>query len=283
MFNSQYAALFAFRSVGKGNYHSMQWTAKKQFSDGSLMTFNYTLAKSIDLTSAAENQAAFDNPNLSSTGVILNSYNTALNRAVSDYDVRHQVSAFGVYQIPVGRSKKFLSNANGAVNAILGGWQLGGIWTQTSGLPRSVSNNGVWPTNWNFSGYAQQVTPLATSSGATKNAPGISGNSGPNIFSDPNVAYSSFDNALAGQIGSRNVVRGDGYFSIDMNLNKRFIMPYNEHHTLQFRWEVFNITNTVRFNVTSASLNYNSNGSFGKYIDLLNQPRVMQFGLRYEF
>ncbi len=283
MFNSQYAALFGFRSVGKGDYHAMQWTAKKQFSEGSLFTFNYTFSKSIDLTSAAENQAAFDNPNLGSSGIILNSYNTALNRAVSDYDIRHQFTSFGVYQIPVGNGRKFLSNSNGVVNAILGGWQLGGIWTQTSGLPRSVNNSGVWPTNWNFSGFAQQVTPLATSSGSTKNATGISGDSGPNIFGDPKIAYSSFDNALAGQIGSRNVVRGDGYFSIDMNLNKRFIMPFNEHHSLQFRWEVFNITNTVRFNVATASLNYNSNGSFGKYIDLLNQPRVMQFGLRYEF
>lgn len=93
-----------------------------------------------------------------------------------------------------------------------------------------------------------------------------------------------------GGVGSRNNIRGDGYFAIDMGLSKRWQMPWSEKHNLQFRWETFNITNTARFDAffASGSLNnpnpaINPGSSFGRYNDQLTQPRVMQFALRYEF
>jgi hypothetical protein len=64
-------------------------------------------------------------------------------------------------------------------------------------------------------------------------------------------------------------------------------MPYSEGHSLQIRWEVFNVTNTPRFDVRSVSDQGNNfltiSSSFGKYTGVLTRPRVMQFGLRYEF
>ena len=61
-------------------------------------------------------------------------------------------------------------------------------------------------------------------------------------------------------------------------------MPYKDgKHSLQFRWETFNLTNTAKFDVNSASLDISIGGTFGRYSDQLTQPRVMQFGLRYEF
>jgi len=86
-------------------------------------------------------------------------------------------------------------------------------------------------------------------------------------------------------------VRGDGYAGLDMALSKRWKMPW-ENHSLQFRWNVFNVPNLHRFNVQSgvqsgaacsciASMQYPQ--TFGDYTGLLTQPRVMQFDLRYEF
>ena len=60
-------------------------------------------------------------------------------------------------------------------------------------------------------------------------------------------------------------------------------MPWSEGQSLQFRWEVFNVTNTPVFNVQTASLALYAGPTFGNYTSLLNQPRVMQFALRYEF
>ena len=99
---------------------------------------------------------------------------------------------------------------------------------------------------------------------------------------------------LAGQIGSRNVIRGQGPFSLDMGLSKRFyLFAYKDQpHTLQFRAEAFNITNTVRFDPNSqANVNSNSGGimsladpnKFGQYSSTFGTPRVFQFSARYEF
>ena len=93
----------------------------------------------------------------------------------------------------------------------------------------------------------------------------------------------SFEFTLIGSSGSRNSLRGDGMFIINTGVGKRFIMPYNEGHSIQFRWETFNMTNSVRFDPRSLSLSLTSVGSFGKYTNTLTSPRQMQFGLRYEF
>jgi hypothetical protein len=277
MFNGQYSSLLGYSSVGKGNYHAMQWTIRKRFNSGSLIEFNYTFAKSIDLTSAAESDFGGG-----SYGIILNSYNRALNKGVSDFDITHQVGGYAVYALPFGHGQKFLSNSNKVVNGFLGGWSLSTLYQITSGLPRSVLNSGSWPTNWSYSGFASQVGPDPVVS-TTKNAPGINGVGGPNFFPDPAAARASYDYSYAGQIGQRNGIRGDGFFTIDMNLAKKFVMPYKETHSLQFRWEVFNVPNVVRFDINQASLDVGNTGTFGKYSGTLNQARVMQLGLRYGF
>ena len=103
------------------------------------------------------------------------------------------------------------------------------------------------------------------------------------MFPDPNAAFAAFELTWPGESGTRNPIRGDGFFTVDAGLGKRFVMPYNEKHSIQFRAEAFNVTNTVRFDVNQSSLTLGSQGSFGKYNGTLNSPRVMQFGARYEF
>jgi len=119
--------------------------------------------------------------------------------------------------------------------------------------------------------------------GHVKNVATPSGGSGPNMFVEPTKALGAFDFELPGGVGTRNPVRGDGVFNIDTSLAKRFTMPWSEKHTLQFRWETFNLTNTAKFDVYTASLDIAASGTFGAYQDMLTQPRVMQFSLRYQF
>jgi hypothetical protein len=188
---------------------------------------------------------------------------------------------FAIWELPVGKGKRFLGSAPGVVQAILGGWQLSGSWFQSSGLVGAASNGSVWPTSWGPAPYATQISRPVQQT--TKNAPAVVGESGPNIFPDPVLGRESFDFTLIGSSGSRNSLRGDGMFLINTGVGKRFIMPYNEGHSLQFRWETFNLTNSVRFDPDSLSLSLTSVGSFGKYTNTLTSPRQMQFGLRYEF
>ena len=115
------------------------------------------------------------------------------------------------------------------------------------------------------------------------------GNGTVNVFADPAAAQQDFTLPLPGGVGSRNVLRGDGYAGLDMSLVKRWKMPYNEAHSLQFHWDVFNVPNLTRFNAQSIGSSAlltsvtQQPGSFGAYTSLLTQPRVMQFALRYEF
>jgi hypothetical protein len=265
-YNDQYSFLRALRSVGFGSYHAMQWSARKRFANGDQIDFNYTFSKSIDLGSRPENSTASD-------GTIINAWNRSQFRGVSDYDARHQANANWVYGLPVFKGNK-----------ILGGWQVGGLFRVSSGLPVSVSVGRVYPTNWNAPGYATP-TGLGFADGTNVNAPApvAGGASGPNIFQDPQAALGAWEFTLPGQSGSRNTVRGDGNFNIDMNLAKSFVMPWSEKQNVQFRWEVFNVTNSTRFDPKAISLSLTTSGSFGKYNDTFTLPRVMQFTLRYNF
>src|SRR5271157_5346019 len=103
----------------------------------------------------------------------------------------------------------------------------------------------------------------------------------PEVFANPtDVAANSYRLAYPGESGIRNNLRGQGYFGVDMGLSKSF--KITERQNLQFRWEVFNITNSVRFDVHSLAPSL-VNSSFGTYSGTLTNSRVMQFALRYSF
>ena len=272
MYNRQYSYLRTLRSIGFGSYNAFQLTARKRWTDGDQVELNYTWSKSIDMASTPENSTG-------TQGIITNAFSRRQFRAPSDYDARHQWNANFVYGMPFGKGEKW-STENGLLNAIVGGWQLSGLYRQASGLPTSVGNGRFWPTNWNITGYATAVDTFAD--GTNKSAPAPpGGRGGVNIFQDPAAAVKAFSFTAPGQTGGRNIVRGDGNFNIDLGLGKRFNIT--EAQTLQFRWEVFNVTNSVRFDPLSATADLSNLGSFGRYTDTLSLPRVMQFALRYEW
>jgi hypothetical protein len=215
---------------------------------------------------------------------LVNAFDPNARRGVSDFDTTHQINTNWIVQLPFGKGKRY-ANASGGADAVIGGWELSGIVRWTSGFPFTVDNGNFWPTNWDEQGIAQLVVKPNT--GRFRQADGSV-----SAFANPTAAFNDFQHPFPGQSGSRNVIRGDGYAGLDMALNKRWMMPI-EGHSLQFRWEVFNVPNLHRFNVDSglqtgtacaciASLQQLPSG-FGDYTGLLTQPRVMQFALRYEF
>jgi hypothetical protein len=275
--DDQFSALSAWRSVGYSNYHSMQAVFRKRFSQGFQFDFNYTLSKSFDYSSVVERNGSF-------SGFIVNSWAPGQRKAISDFDMRHQINSNWIYEMPFGKNKYFGKKLNSVGDAFIGGWQLGGVFRWTSGLPVSVGNGRFWPTNWNITGFATRTGALPVQE-TTKNAPAAAagGTPGPNLFPDPATALKSYSFTRPGETGERNGVRGDGLFTIDFNLLKTWKLPF-EGHTVQFRWEVFNATNSVRFDPLSTTLDLGSGrANFGKYSTTLTQSRVMQFALRYEF
>jgi hypothetical protein len=127
------------------------------------------------------------------------------------------------------------------------------------------------------------VPPAQTTSNGP--APTKSGVSGPNLFADPAATFAGYGLPLAGDSGQRNGIRGNGFFGIDLGIGKRFSLYTikDQPHTLQFRAESFNITNSVRFDPYTASVSILNPARFGQYTATLTKPRVFQFSLRYEF
>ena len=284
-YNPQYTSLFALRSIGFSNYNALQATLRHQMSHGFQFDFNYTYSKSIDLCSDAERVGNSSALNFSGGCQMFNAWSPDLFKAVSDFDTTHQFNANWIVDLPFGRGRPYANHVNHGVDAAIGGWQLSGLFRWTSGFPYTIYNNPAdYPTDWYWEGAAMP-TVSHVQSGAY-HLP----NGNVNLFQHPDTAQSLFNPALPGQVGVRNFVRGDGFFGIDLGLSKRWHMPWNEKHSLALRWEVFNVTNSTRFdfndqNSSSASESNNSIAvpNFGNYTHLMTNPRVMQFALRYEF
>jgi hypothetical protein len=282
--NNQAFSMYGWSSIGNSSYNALQVNLRKQFSQGVQFDLNYTYSKSLDITSAASRVgfAVYGYTNIGLVGSRLaNAFSPNLARAPSDFDLTHQFNLDWVAELPFGKGRAFASNARGVTNAFIGNWQLSGIARWTSGFPFSVDGGQRWPTDWFLTAVGQMTSRPKTGT--------FKGNGTVNAFADPAAAQQDFTLPLPGQVGSRNVLRGDGYAGLDMSLVKNWKMPYHEAQSIQFRWEVFNVPNLTRFNAQSigsssllTSLTQQPN-SFGAYTSLLTQPRVMQFALRYEF
>jgi hypothetical protein len=143
---------------------------------------------------------------------------------------------------------------------------------------------GGWPTNWNRRSYGVRINDIQSN-------PNRGGADPANLFADPEAAFHSFRNSLPGERGDRNVFRYPAFVTLDMGLAKSWGMPWNEKHELQFRWEVFNVTNTQPLTsvdgftlaVDPSLPETTPTGSFGNFTAIQGSPRVMQFGLRFSF
>jgi hypothetical protein len=282
-YSPQYSSLYGLRTVTNANYNAMQVTLQHKMTHGVQFDFNYTYGKSIDISSDAERVGAWGGLG----GQIINSFAPQAGRAVSDFDLRHQFNTNFIWEMPFGRGRGIAHDVNRGVDALIGGWQLSGLFRWTSGFPVTVDNGGQYPTNYQLEGHADYLMPATTGTYYTGNNGNVT--TYPNLFANGNNAYLSFGYGFPGETGARNELRGPGFFGLDLGLAKRWKMPWSEGQSLQFRWEVFNVTNSVRFDVQSAnayeggSLSNGNSATFGNFSGTLTNPRIMQFALRYEF
>jgi hypothetical protein len=233
---------------------------------GLYFDFNYTWSHSIDNGSAAESGAGQQG------AAIQNIFNINEFRGSSDFDIRHNVTANVVYDLPLGQGKMLFANAKPWVNKLVGGWQVSSLSRWHTGVPSTVAGNLAYNANYWLSSLAIMTSPVA--SGGVR----IDQNGNPSIF--PNTSAStSFNDELPGHSGTKAAVRLAGMFVTDMTLSKAFALPW-EGQKISLRAEAFNVFNNVNF--ISPSLALTSPATFGEYQGVMD-PRVMQFAIRYEF
>jgi hypothetical protein len=283
----QYSSLDSWASIGNSAYNSGQLSLRHH-SGGLSFDLNYTYSKSTDIGSNAERVSVFEGLGFSSQ--IINAWSPQQLRGPSDFDTTHAINVNWVYELPVGKGKHFGTGMGKLADAVLGGWQTSGLWRWSTGYPFSVYPFYSWPTNWDLESNAILVgKPPKTGQFIVAQA---GGGTGPNVFqnpgitnsTDPNAAVNQFRDAYPGESGQRNELRGPGSFNIDMGLSKEW--KITESQNLKFSWEVFNVTNSVRFdagNIQNVNNYTDSPSSFGNFINTLFKPRVMQLGARYNF
>ncbi|MGI8989719.1 MAG: TonB-dependent receptor domain-containing protein [Bryobacteraceae bacterium] len=237
-------------NVGNSSYHSAQARLEKRFSQGLTFTLAYTFSKLIDDASSYFSQTIFTGPVLNNTGAA-DAFNRRLEKDLSSGDIPRVFSAGWVYRIPKWGK--------------IAGWEVAGLVRVQSGDTVPVTE----ATNNNASlGYAAQR---------------------PNRIGDPNSltgrsAGEWFNTAaftLAPQFtigtSSRNPVRGPGLQEADLMVGKTFRIT--ERIGVEFRAEVFNVTNTPPLN--------DPNGSFGSAafgtIASAGNPRDFEFALKVHF
>lgn len=272
--DDQFSSLYAWRSIGNSAYNGLQLTLRHVMSSGLQFDFNYTYSKSMDIGSNAERINEFEGGGFASQ--VINSWAPGQLRGPSDFDMKHQINSNWVYELPVGRGRRFGGGMNKFAEAVFGGWGLSGIIHWTSGLPFSMGSGAGWSTNWQLEGQSVQTGPTGKI-GVFRDSAG-----NPNMFQTPSQAIGAFRFPYPGESGQRNNLRGPGYFELDNGLYKSW--KVTEGRNLKFAWEAFNVTNTPRFDAAQAAYNFNlTSGIFGAYTNTLSVPRVMQFSLRFEF
>lgn len=293
----QYGALAAWSTIGNSNYNALTVSVRQRLTTLT-MDFNYTYSHSLDDSSGLQSDFGFGSAN-NSGPFIENPIRQGSNYGNSDFDIRHLINASAVWQMPFGKGRAFMNTDNRALQTVLGGWQLAGIFRWNTGLPiGSPFDDARWATNWNVQANVTPITPLhtcptrvGTSAPVGTGAPKLFGGSGCDIT----AIYQSFRNAYPGETGPRNYIRLPGYANVDLGVAKTINMPWSERQQLQLRLDVFNVANKQSFGLIDLSRTgfgvardpglrgLNPPDNWSNFTQIQGQPRVMQVGARFSF
>jgi hypothetical protein len=188
-----------------------------------------------------------------------------------------------IYDLPFGRGRSFAASAPFWANELIGGWEV-------SGLPSWHTGNTYFAAaNAYVAGFANDAPAILIGPLAPLKTR-INGGEGARVsaYTDPTAALSEFTGPVGFQIGTRNNLRGPGWFNLDLGLGKTFPV-YGDKVNLKFRADAFNSTNHPSFGLPSASNTYGADITeaegvpFGTINSTASTARVLQGALRLEF
>ena len=237
--------------TGEGNYKGVDLSFEKRFHDGYSYRVSYTVGEARD--QAPEHLNA-------SSGRPQNGRDLASWEASSDFDIRHRLSGNFIAELPFGKDKPMLNTGIG--RHLLGGWLASGILSARTGRPYTVTqgNNNV----------GAGATGLPNLTGDPKGAGTVEQWFNPAAFT--RVTSGTFGNA------GRNILRGPGWLSFDISLQRRIDVTHRVNTTL--RWDIFNVFNRANFGLPDSNI---VNATAGVISTLGGDPRVMQLSLRLGF
>jgi hypothetical protein len=244
-------------------YHSLQASLNRRFTSGLLLKAAYTYSRAINVADYSDwTSFAWNAPSVFDR-----------NRAPAGYNIPHIFQFAYVYELPFGGGKRWAND--GAGKAILGGWQINGIFSSFQGRQFTVTASG---SSLNMPGNQQTADQVKE----TVEKLGNVGDDG--TFFDTS-AFTPVTEVRFGTVG-RNTMRGPGVVNMDLGLFRTFKLT--EKLNLQFRAEAFNMSNTPHFGNPNGNANSSNFGKItstpsGSTRDALGRSREFRFGLRLSF
>jgi hypothetical protein len=259
---------------------------EKQFKGGLTFLATYTWSKAMsdagDLLNGGNDNVGYRAPDVPGFGI-------HRDYALANFDIRNVFHFSGGYELPFGKGKHFMSDASGITDKMVGGWSVQWITTLQGGQPirLSCANNTLQQVNCGalFTGQPVKLGLHTDSNGK------LSWFGNPAAFTDP--ATCAAGACTFANLGGVTQIPGPGFHRLDFSIFKDF--PINEKRKLQFRTEIFNLTNHPNFNspgfggngvvAIGGSTNFTSSnfGEIGSTRDNPYDPRQIQFALKFLF
>ncbi|OFW02531.1 MAG: hypothetical protein A3G20_05440 [Acidobacteria bacterium RIFCSPLOWO2_12_FULL_59_11] len=287
--NPAFSDIYILASDAQSFYNSLQLSASKSLSRGLSLQTNYTLSKSVDDASSH------------STGAGQYGRMRALNRAPSDFDARHRLAFNYFYTLPQGSGQRWWNS--GLLEQVFGSWRLGGILSFRTGIQFHPTAN-VRTPGYLFATDRPNLLPGRNNNpvkGVSEGCETVQAGQKlgtRELYFDPCV-FSAPPPGTLGNVGC-NTITGPSQFTMDLSLQKDFSL--DSKRRLQFRGELFNLTNHPNFNrpaggggvaflpatvldpITGANRRVISRNSFaGRIAETATNPRQIQFALRLTF
>ena len=278
LLNPEFSRLEWYSSGSYSNYHGLRTSVSHSTAAGLQLQANYTFSKAMDTLSA------HISGELGDSGV-QNGFDIPGNYGLADFHVAHNFSSNFNYALPIGQGRMFGSGMGPVANAILGGWQVSGVFSAQSGTPLSVSGNEAF-SHERFSGSRPDLAPGGDINPTFDEQVPFPGGPGLLWFDGSTTNFVNQGLGPDGEIPSgfygnlgRNTVIGPGLVSMDFSLLKNF--SWGEERDVQFRAEFFNLFNTPQFSQPSADITSSNVGRIDSAIE--NSARQVQLALRLTF
>ncbi|MBS1825439.1 MAG: carboxypeptidase regulatory-like domain-containing protein [Acidobacteria bacterium] len=235
------------RFDGYSWYHSLQANIEKRFSKGYTVALNYTFSKFMQ---ASETYQADDPRPV---------------EVISDMDRPHRIAMSGIWELPFGRGKKFMTNAGSIASRVVGGWQLNGVYTYQSGAP----------INWGNIIFGGNINNIKKSSGSQTVAEWFNTGAG-------------FEKAAAQQLASNvrwfplrfGFIRADNINNFDLSMIKN--TQVFEKLNIQFKAEFLNALNHPLFPAPNTTPTVSAFGQIAAS-NQANYPRRTQLNVKFIF
>jgi hypothetical protein len=237
--------------VGINNYNALQANFKHRFGQGLIFTASYTYSKFLSDVGGPEEWGSINGDQGGSS--IRNFYDLKADWSVDGDDIPHSLVLNYVYDVPVGRGKRFGASMNAVEDAVAGGWQVTGITTAQSGFPMSIGPSGNAASVYGGNQHADLTgAPFKSGScGGANGAPAIPVGKRYCFFNP--AAFKAPDDYTFGTAPRYfSNLRSPGYVDEDLAIQKWF--PLKERLRLQIALQMFNAFNHANFGIPAASV-----------------------------